>query len=595
MTKVVAQMNHTTRVIRENPHSSEVPQLITEMWPLSQDLDTYIRHTSVETRITRLSYIMAFWAPYDWVQKVVDDAISSNPIINAGSLQTHRMVNDKIDWVNKLVTSAFKLHSSKFYANTMAKFSSRDFIPGISNNIDYSFKLLAFKLDQNTQRERTSKTVTETIRVWLKFPTDSKSIPRWKFCDSIRRHTSQYYSIFLLDSIWDGFQNPYKMLLGHSTGTANRSEYSQIWQEFDVRLDKHPISNKNSWLNKQLEHLQFILEMWVDETQVDPKIIQKAQDAILRTQSGYQLTAPRRSKLSLPSVTASTEDKMMLFVEYLRRLLPLIQDGEASHLNSEDSMIKKVANASDRLLPFREYAPTRIRSKTTLYSQRDWLKTDIGFWNVLCFRAVFYGSEFARTDCRRFQSLDDWQNFRKSCRKPDSYFVRPDAYGSLQSHRSLDRIQEFWEQRHRWTPLFENGSPSVEEVYELLMSKHKVISKKGKNKGKQVTQKVYLNVGELTAILIIGDLVYGGILTMPTPKVWGKFIEEVSKGALDGLQILGLLEDGISVSQAFVKLYDFVGKTLNEEEKTIMNFDVLMGEHGLCKFKRLYTSKEKKN
>jgi hypothetical protein len=97
----------------------------------------------------------------------------------------------------------------------------------------------------------------------------------------------------------------------------------------------------------------------------------------------------------------------------------------------------------------------------------------------------------------------------------------------------------------------------------------------------------------LTAILIIGDLIYAGILPMPSPLDWGKFIEKVSKGALDGMIMLGLIDEDTTVPQAFADLYDFVNGVLTPEEKSAMTYDVLMSEHSLCKYKHLYSRGKK--
>jgi hypothetical protein len=101
---------------------------------------------------------------------------------------------------------------------------------------------------------------------------------------------------------------------------------------------------------------------------------------------------------------------------------------------------------------------------------------------------------------------------------------------------------------------------------------------------------VFVNIGSLTAILIIGDLVYAGLLPMPSPLEWGEFIEKVLKGALDAITMLGLIDEDTTVPQAFVELDEFVNRVLTAEEKAAMTYDVLTGEHGLCKYKRLQCS-----
>ena len=42
---------------------------------------------------------------------------------------------------------------------------------------------------------------------------------------------------------------------------------------------------------------------------------------------------------------------------------------------------------------------------------------------------------------------------------------------------------------------------------------------------KSTPKKVFINIGSLTAIPIIGDLMYAGVLLMPSPLDWGKFID----------------------------------------------------------------------
>ena len=279
--------------------------------------------------------------------------------------------------------------------------------------------------------------------------------------------------------------------------------------------------------------------------------------------------------------------------------MPLLKDGVAAYKDSSDKFLRKMARSPDKFMPYREHAPTRIRSRDSIYDDPEWLRTSIGFWNVLCFRGVFFGSDFARDDGRHFDNLDDWKAFSKN--KLESYFVVKSAYGSLQGDRSIDRVQEYWEQRHLWEPLINKKDLSLIEVYNFLLhssvvggrsaSSQKKGSQPAKSNNKSTSKKVFVNIGSLTAILIIGDLIYAGILPMPSPLDWGKFIEKVSKGALDGMAMLGLVDEDTTVPQAFADLHEFVNHTLTPEEKSAMTYDVLTGEHSLCKYKRLYSRK----
>jgi len=46
-----------------------------------------------------------------------------------------------------------------------------------------------------------------------------------------------------------------------------------------------------------------------------------------------------------------------------------------------------------------------------LYSNCDRLRTSQGFANVLAFRRIFYGSDFARDDFQYFNSREEWDDF----------------------------------------------------------------------------------------------------------------------------------------------------------------------------------------
>ena len=54
---------------------------------------------------------------------------------------------------------------------------------------------------------------------------------------------------------------------------------------------------------------------------------------------------------------------------------------------------------------------------------------------------------------------------------------------------------------------------------------------------------------------------------------------------------LGLVDEDTTVPQAFADLDEFVNRMLTPEEKSAMTYDVLTGEHSLCKYKWLYSRK----
>lgn len=87
-----------------------------------------------------------------------------------------------------------------------------------------------------------------------------------------------------------------------------------------------------------------------------------------------------------------------------------------------------------------------------IYNDPAFLKTRAGLWNVLMFRGIFYGADFARNDLRRFDTPEDWQTFyqNEKSRRDPTYFVNTQAYGPWNAHRDIDLVEKYWEACHDW-------------------------------------------------------------------------------------------------------------------------------------------------
>ncbi len=253
----------------------------------------------------------------------------------------------------------------------------------------------------------------------------------------------------------------------------------------------------------------------------------------------------------------------------------------------------KVISDFDFFIPFRQHAPSLQNARREIYANLSRLACDdgIGFFNILAFRGVFFGSPFAKSKhFRWFESLDDWEQFRAAGRQEackvhhieEEYYVKKNCYGRSQKERSLTLLQAYWEQRRLWNDLFNKSTtPTVEDIYNWLVSREKGVSK-------------FRNIGSLTAILICGDLIEAGIIPMPSSHEFGQLVYKVGKGAKDGMLMFGLTRgggDGEDFCKAFTLLDDYVESALGAEEKKAMGYNVVMLEHALCKMKRLTTHK----
>ena len=269
----------------------------------------------------------------------------------------------------------------------------------------------------------------------------------------------------------------------------------------------------------------------------------------------------------------------------MRHLLPIIHP--FAGLPTARKVIDKITSNFDFFIPFRQHAPSLKNARHEIYADIDRLadKDGVGFFNVLAFRGVFFGSPFAQSKhFRWFESLDDWEEFQAAGREEalikEEYYVKKNCYGRSQRDRSLKLLPKYWEQRQSWNDIFkESTTPTVNKVYNWLMSREKGVSK-------------FKNIGSLTALLICGDLIEAGVMLMPSSYELGELVYKVGKGAKEGMLTFGLVREGVNKDDfcnAFAMLDAYIESALGAEEKKVMGYNVVMLEHTLCKIKCLTT------
>jgi hypothetical protein len=330
----------------------------------------------------------------------------------------------------------------------------------------------------------------------------------------------------------------------------------------------------------------------------------------------------------LPS--ADKDEKRQVFYKYLCKLLPFIETPDMEYPSG--SKMARVAAQLDYYLPFRQCAPTMKRAMEVLYSDHNRLLTSQGFANILAFRGIFYGSDFAQSDdFRYFNNKEEWDDFynekegvlgteekedavkrreekkqqkapkrtksakqleeEENCRRgtTEDYFRDMGIYGTSNVRRSTSLFDKYWEvstsefwKGSKTVPweAFIQTNPSPRELYDWLMVGGR-----------------FPNIGGLTALLIVGDLIEAGVIRMSSPDEWGLLVVAVNKGAKKGLEDLGLINTNSpnpTIVQEFKALNDFLLEKLTQEQKEIMHYNVVMLEHGLCKHPRFVQIRVKK-
>ena len=286
-----------------------------------------------------------------------------------------------------------------------------------------------------------------------------------------------------------------------------------------------------------------------------------------------------------------TEPQLKI-VKFLRRLLPILSPSFVPPPN--DKVITKVISNLDYYLPFRRHAPSLKNARQVIYADEERLssKDGIGFFNILAFRGVFFGSPFAQSHRYRwFSSLTEWEHFRDAGKgrgdtyKGEEYYVKKSCYGQSQTGRQLSLLSSYWDKRLLWNDLFNKSEkPSVTHVFRWLTS---VCASTDQTKK---TTTLFPNIGKLTALLICADLVEAGLLDMPSAREWASSINKMGKGSKSGMEKCGFVQNGCSPDEfcnAFTLLDQALQMELSEDEKEAMGYNVIMLEHVLCKIQRI--------
>ena len=275
-----------------------------------------------------------------------------------------------------------------------------------------------------------------------------------------------------------------------------------------------------------------------------------------------------------------------MLLQYLRHLLPIISPSHSSSTSSQ--IIHRVTSNLDFYLPFRQHAPSLSNARREIYTNVSRLTshTGVGFFNILAFRGVFFGSPFAQSNrFKWFEGYEDWESFKidekeeatKDGRMEEEYYVKQSCYGQNQNQRNTKLLEGYWKQRNLWNSLFnQTTKPTAEEVYSWLVSK-------------TLGKSLFRNIGPLSSLLICGDLIETGLVLMPSAREYGELIFKVGKGSCEGMMVTGLAKNGAKkeeLCEAFVALDLALRQELSEKEKETMGYNIVMLEHSLCKIKR---------
>lgn len=546
---LVSSVNDVLTSLINFPHSDETAKKVHKVWDNIAGIYQYEALSKVELRYTRNTIILASLQPYDWLESLVQDALKQD---------------SPTSWVKRIVAHLQMPVTFNIPNTNHQTFQSGDFLPGVDAP-PFDFVAPRFQQSPEAQTRIITSTVLAIAVLWLKFPDTSINLDRFMIMRPLIKQVG--HSIYFLDSIWDMFIDPEVTLTDRGHRNRHRPRTLQnIPLLMEKEMENHPLSNPSSHECQALGLLDDLITVWhMESNRSLPTTRRLSKTATIQT--------PTALSPQLPILPSTIPLSQKVFLAFLRRLLPVLRTGLAAHANSSDKMLRTVATRPDWAMPFRNCAPARIKSMSTIYSDPLRLHDKVGFWNALCYRGVFYGSRYGMEHCLFFNSYDEWVAFHKSLGKEDSYFSNVSAYGVSNMHRTIKSVEKYWNTCHLWTTfLVKHPKPTFKDMYYFIKASR------------------FFNIGKLANILVCGDYVSAGIIPMPSAEMIGDIIFDVGKGAVDGMERLDIVPQGVSKEyfiHQFSSLNTFLEGQLSTDEKVLMDYSVIMLEHGLCKYKRL--------
>jgi len=284
-----------------------------------------------------------------------------------------------------------------------------------------------------------------------------------------------------------------------------------------------------------------------------------------------------------------------------------LSDDAPAHLTKN---MEKVWSSPDAWLPFRECAPSRRRM---LESDGPFIAESLctlaGLFSILIWRGITFGCQVVLDHPTRYENLAAWEAIALAHNNDPSYLCNINAYTTPNNGRTPDLATDYWTAAQTveedWKKLVSDPDLSYTKLFNFFIQDKPVVPKPPKGgwpkraPGQLLPYAcqpgLFPQIGNLTAHLLAADCHYALIGTPPPADVMGKTIYTLDMGALNGMQKLGLLQDGprnaipqLEVVEAFKNLYAFLDAELSQDHKKHMGFDLIMVEHLICKYSKLH-------
>ena len=491
--------------------------------------------------------------------------------------------------------------------NHIWEVSSASYLPVLDPPMRVSYQLTTWKARIPSDDERFDSdiawNVITLITSWLKFPSNAMKglIRQAGFVSSISQVLGK--ESLLLPAVWDLYKADPKWITQRYKISQPSLMGGDAFYEFKCALRTCSAAKPDSTERHMLLQIQSVHEEFMKISKTTVSQASRSQVA--------QIMAPSEQQ----PMTIYSGNAVNFLLVILRDALDSL--GPTAAQRSE-KQFQLIAEDSDNFLALREHGASRRRilsCPNNPFEDRN-IVTNAGLFSAFYFRARSFRSpallhtpdQHLRTffsgpqDVRNYES--DIQNLLDQ--SPELFGTLTDTQRKhfFHHHRMYgqsnplpdDWAESLWKavELTNWEALMSGSSADFQSLHKLWT---KPASRSKKNEA-EVPSQFLPKMGALALYLLCADLSYTCAVPKPTIGCLGEMISSLKSGAVNGLQILGILSPDLTgkelrntVKPQFAQVFEAISEQLSEEEKSRMGFDGVVLEHTLCKVGRFLGAK----
>lgn len=425
-------------------------------------------------------------------------------------------------------------------------------------------------LDRKTLRAQVLATVDAILQFWLGYPApDQCHLQAWLVHVLLMEFGRP---VLYLNSVWKTYTEARRGYI--DTQYWNISSFKDV-RPLQQAAANHPLSNTGSPESKALQDLANLFDSFMAGKLDGLPLAEEEREGGTTDHMPYQLECIKERKVQV--FAKFVMDSLSIFLQ--------VRQGEV------DTKLKnRMGSNLDKLLPFREHAPSRHRIRgsegpfTAAYA-----RTTPGAYSAAVWRGVTFGTSFSMNNRMVFTSYDD---FKSACKdagaQEKSYFCDKGAYGPSNPMRKIELAELYWKTlaTGKWTDFVDDRIVPFMECYQFFMAGQ--------------TPPDFPQLGILASYLLTADFSYchPKVVESPTLQEMASLIRSLNKGAISALENLGFItprevrgkkpgKANLEETElALRRVYDLLKKIIPGECQEIVNLDLIMTEHTLCKFSR---------